>query len=111
MPFLSSKASKKSSQLNLTLGEEIVRNQDEVAETLAGYFATIADDIGRENVDSLTGSDFTNHPRVLKITQHSIQHEALAFKPIQKAEVQQVMETMKIAPVMEKGRMGASLQA
>ena len=111
MPFLSSKASKKSSQLNLTLGEEIVRNQDEVAETLAGYFATIADDIGQENVDSLTGSDFTNHPRVLKITQHSIQHEALAFKPIQKAEVQQVMETLKMAPVMEKGRMGASLQA
>ena len=111
MPFLSSKASKKSSQLNLTLGEEIVRNQDEVAETLAGYFATIADDIGQENVDSLTGSDFTNHPRVLKITRHSIQHEALAFKPIQKAEVQQVMETLKMAPVMEKGRMGASLQA
>ena len=44
MPFLSSKASKKSSQLNLKVGEEIVRNQDEVAETLAGYFATIADD-------------------------------------------------------------------
>ena len=40
MPFLSSKASKKSSQLNLKVGEEIARNQDEVAETLAGYFAT-----------------------------------------------------------------------
>ena len=82
--------------------------------------------------------------------QHSIQHEALAFKPIQKAEVPQVMETLKVkkasgyvglyspicikswssgncyltyqlikqnyipgkmAPVMEKGRKGASLQA
>ncbi|CAH3189857.1 unnamed protein product, partial [Porites evermanni] len=50
MPFLSSKASKKSSQLNLKVGEEIARNQDEVAETLAGYFVTIADDIVRENV-------------------------------------------------------------
>ena len=96
MLFLSSKASKKSSQWNLKVGEEIVRNQDEVAETLAGYFATTADDIGRENVDSLTESDFTNHPSVLKIAQHSIQYEALAFKPIQKAEVQQVKQTLKV---------------
>ena len=95
MPFLSSKVSKKSSQLNLKVGEEIVRNQDEVAETLAGYFATIADDISGENVDSLTQNDFTNHPSVLKIAQHSIQYEVLAFKPIQKAEVQQVMDTLK----------------
>ena len=78
---------------------------------MASYFATIADDIGGENDDSLTEGDFTNHPRVLKITQHSIQYEAFAFKPIQKAEVQQLMETLKMAPVMEKGRMGASLQA
>ena len=33
---------------------------------------------------------------ILKIAQHSIQYEALAFKPIQKAEVQQVMETLKV---------------
>ena len=64
---------------------------------MAGNFAAIADDIGGENVHSLTESDFTNHPSVLRIVQHSIQHEALAFKPIQKAEVQQVMETLKVS--------------
>ncbi|KAL9977046.1 hypothetical protein ACROYT_G014409 [Oculina patagonica] len=96
MPFLGSKAPAKSSEFNLKVGDEIVKDQDKVAETLADYFASIADGIGGENVENLTEADFTNHPSVLKTAQLSIQNDAIKLNPLQKAQVQEVMESLKV---------------
>ncbi|CAH3114423.1 unnamed protein product, partial [Pocillopora meandrina] len=45
MPFLGSNARARSTEFNIKVGNEIVKNPDKVAETLANYFASIADGI------------------------------------------------------------------
>lgn len=87
MPFLGLNATARSSEFNIKVGNEIVKNQDRVVETLADYFASNADGIGGDNVESLTESDFNNHPSVLKIAQLSIQHDALKLNPLHKLQV------------------------
>ena len=96
MPFLGSNAPAKSPEFNLKVGNEIVKDQEKVAETLADYFASIADGIGGENVENLTETDFIDHQSVLKIAQLSIQNDAIRLNPLQKAQVQQVMESLKV---------------
>ena len=81
-PFLGSKAATKSSDINLKVGENIIKAQTEVAETLADYFATIADDIGERDVELLRENDFKNHPSVLKIAQDSSYEKAVTLKPL-----------------------------
>lgn len=46
MPFLGSNTQARSTKFNIKVGYEIVKNPDKVAETLADYFALIADGIG-----------------------------------------------------------------
>ena len=92
MPFLGSNALAKSSEFNITVGNEIVKNKDRVAETLADYFA---DGIGGDYVKKLTESDFIDHPSVVKIAQLLIQH-AIKLNPLQKVQAQEAMESLKV---------------
>ena len=96
MPFLGSNAPAKSSEFNLKVGNEIVNDQDDVAATLADCFASIAEGIGGENAENVTENDFINHPSVLKISQLSIQNDTIKLNPVQKAQVQEVMESLKV---------------
>ena len=89
MPFLGSNAPAKSFESNIKVDNELVKDQDRVAETLADYFASIADGLSGDNVESLTESDFIDHPSVLKIAQLSIQHEAIKLNPLHKVQVQE----------------------
>lgn len=52
MPFLGSNARARSTEFNIKVGNEIVKNPDKVAETLANYFASIADGIGGDNIEN-----------------------------------------------------------
>ena len=96
MPFLGSNAPVKSSEFNLKEGNEIVKYQEKVAASLADYFGSIAEGIGGENAENLTENDFINHPSVLKIAQRSIQNDAIKLNLVQKAQVQEVMESLKV---------------
>ena len=86
MPFLGSNAPAKSFESNIKVDNELVKDQDRVAETLADYFASIADGISGDNV----------HPSVLKIAQLSIQHGAIKLNPLHKVQVQEALESLKV---------------
>ena len=96
MPFLGSNARARSTEFNIKVGNEIVKNPDKVAETLADYFASIADGIGGDNIENLTESDFNNHPSVLKIAQRSTQRDAIKLNPLHKVQVQEAVESLKV---------------
>ena len=96
MPFLGSNVPAKSFEFNIKVDNELVKDQDRVAETLADYFASIANGISGDNVESLTESDFIDHPSVLKIAKLSIQHEAIKLNPLHKVQVQEALESLKV---------------
>ena len=50
MQFLGSNAPAKSFESNIKVDNELVKDQDRVAETLADYFASIADGISGDNI-------------------------------------------------------------
>ena len=95
-PFLGSKSSTKRTEINLKVGEEIVKNQNKVAETLAYYFTTIADGIGGSDVECLTENDFVSHSSVLKIAQQSISESAIILQPLTEAQVRRSLESLKV---------------
>ena len=79
-----------------------MKDQNNVAEILAGYFASIADGIGGKSAELLSEKDFSCHPSVLRIAKESRKEsrkeskneEVFEFQPVNKAQVQSTLELL-----------------
>ena len=70
-------------EIHLNENGSIVRNQCEIVEILADYFATIAEGIGGKSAELQSMEDFEHHPSVQKIVAKSInQTQGIEVKPI-----------------------------
>ena len=92
-PFLSDK-SKDGTNICLKIDEKVEQDQLIVAEVLADYFTTAADDIGGDRVKNLTTSDLKHHNSVNTI-QNAQDWTRFEFKPLGMVDVRNALENIK----------------
>ena len=93
MPFLGSKKVRESSDMNLKVNDSIISNKLDIAETMADYFSTIADNIGPTS--DISDSDLSNHRSIQAIVNQRISKgdfKPFQFKDITVPEVQKILK-------------------
>ena len=83
-----------------------MRDQRTVANVIAEYFATMADDIGDTHTRYLTEKEFTDHPSVPAIAQNWKREDFFEFSPlpppappfrtISKAEIEEALKNLNL---------------
>ena len=98
MPFLNSKRKvQNGTNISIKTNEkEIATDQNIVANILANYFATVADDIGGANVNTLTEDDLLNHKSIRNIEKETVNKIEFSFQPLSTRRVQTALEKLDV---------------
>ena len=95
-PFLSDKK-QPASEIHIKTNGRIEKDQEKVANVLANYFSTMANDIGGAGVNSLTEDDLSSHSSVTNICNaNKSNRKNLCFKPLSSNLVQLALEKLNI---------------
>lgn len=95
-PFLSNNnKDETNTNISLKVNDKVERDQSQVVEIFADYFATIAAGIGGDNVEHLKEADLQNHTSIETIRNA---HEGVSFefKPFEILEVQRTLENIDV---------------
>ena len=97
-PFIGSKnnSSKPDSNINIKLNGVVIKDQVRVANTLANYFSTMANDIGGSNATNLSESDFELHPSLSSIEKAIENQDNWSFDRVNQTQVQTLLEGLNI---------------
>ena len=90
-PFIGSKSKEPTAIYLKTNEHNVVKDQKEVAETLATYFTNVALDIGGDHVNNLTEEDHSEHSSVRSIRE-AYKENDFDFKLFSVPEVQQALQ-------------------
>ena len=94
-PFISDKGNRADADITINHGEAIVKDQSNVSEIFADYFATIADHIKSVDADLTDLKDFTNHPSVQAIkNKMEDTSETFEFQPVNRMQVKTALESL-----------------
>ena len=95
-PFLSDKK-QPASEIHIKTNGRIEKDQEKVANVLANYFSTMANDIGGAGVNSLTEDDLSSHSSVTNICNaNKSNRKNLCFQPLSSNLVQLALEKLNI---------------
>ena len=96
-PFLSDKnKSKEKIEVNVKRNGHIQKEQNKVADILANYFSTIANNIGPEGVNELTEDDTLHHPSVKTIESNNADRLGFCFQPLTSERVKSALDKLKV---------------
>ena len=97
-PFLSDKKQAVSEIHIRTTDDSIEKDQEKVANVLANYFSTMANEIGGAGINSLTEEDLSSHPSLTNIynASKSNPHNNFCFKLLSRTSVQSVLEKLNV---------------
>ena len=94
-PFLSDKK-QPASEIHIKANRKIEKDQEKVANVLANYFSTMANDIGGAGVNSLTEDDLLSHPSLTNICNANRSNlKNFWFQPLSRNPVQLALEKLK----------------
>ena len=95
-PFLDTKAQgTDNNKINISINGTIEQDQRKVADHFANYFATMALNIGRENVNDLKEADFIDHPSVKEIARNNQAGGLFEFNAVTTEEVSKALKNLK----------------
>jgi len=98
-PFLDSKSRHiDDTQIQLENGNNLIKNQTEVANLFADHFAKIACDIGDQKMFSLTEDELENHSSVLDIRNNKriVNGPQFQFSKLKESEVEKSLALLKV---------------
>ena len=85
----------KDDMINIKINDNIVKDQTVVAETMAEYFATIADNIGDQVHCEEREEKFSNHTSVVHIRNQFRAQDPFHFRELNVAEVEESLKNLK----------------
>ena len=95
-PFLSDKK-QPASEIHIKTNGRIEKDQEKVANVLANYFSTMANDIGGAGVNSLTEDDLSSHSSLANICNANKSNlRNFRFQPLSRNSVQLALEKLNI---------------
>ena len=95
-PFLSDKK-QPASEIHIKANGSIEKDQEKVANILANYFSTMANDIGGVGVNCLTEDDLTSHPSLTNICNaNKSNHKNFCFQPLSINSAQSALEKLNV---------------
>ena len=95
-PFLSDKK-QPASEIHIKANGRIEKDQEKVANVLANYFSTMANDIGGAGVNSLTEDDLSSHPSLTNICNANKSNlKNFCFQPLSRNSVQLALEKLNV---------------
>ena len=95
-PFLSDKK-QPASEIHIKANGRIEKDQEKVANVLANYFSTMANDIGGAGVNSLTEDDLSSHPSLTNICNVNKSNlKNFCFQPLSRNSVQLALEKLNV---------------
>ena len=95
-PFLSDKK-QPASEIHIKANRRIEKDQEKVANVLANYFSTMANDIGGAGVNSLTEDDLSSHPSLTDICNANKSNlKNFCFQPLSRKSVQLALEKLNV---------------
>ena len=95
-PFLSDKK-QPASEIHIKANGSIEKDQEKVANILANYFSTMANEIGGAGVNCLTEDDLSSHPRLTNICNaNKSNHKKFCFQPPSINSVQSALEKLNV---------------
>ena len=93
-PFLGHKK-QPVSEIHIKANGRIEKDQEKVANVLANYFSTMANDIGGAGVNSLTEDDLSSHPSLTNICNANKRNlNNFCFQPLSRNSVQLALEKL-----------------